>query len=124
MLVDGVITGGDISTLFLKPGHWRLSSLTTDLRACERGEAGACRGGVAPGDASCDEGHSGPLCRVCVQAHYFDNGSCSRCPDLGVRFAARAVPLFFGLLIMYGFFVFLLHFPERLHRHVRPLSTK
>ena len=57
-----------LSNLELKPGHWRLSSMTTDIHACYPyvGSLGnsSCLGG-RNASAYCAPGHYGPLCTLC-----------------------------------------------------------
>ena len=43
--------------------------------------ADACIGGTVPGEASCAEGHSGPLCAACDGGHYRSSTGCRICPD-------------------------------------------
>ena len=59
-LPAGLRYGGDLTTLVIKPGWWRLSNQTTDLRSCEGGEEGGCLGGESVG--RCRAGQSGPMC--------------------------------------------------------------
>ena len=42
--LPGFSHGGDLATIVLKPGWWRLSNRTTDLRSCDGGEEGGCLG--------------------------------------------------------------------------------
>ena len=41
----------------------------------------ACAGGPEPGDASCNEGHSGLLCGICMEGFFRSDGGCRRCPE-------------------------------------------
>ena len=84
-----------VATLNLTPGYWRLSNTSLDIRACWESNPNfqeACAGGSDAGidgsgycrtDADSDSLNSGPLCRVCSDGYFFDEGECTRCPSGG-----------------------------------------
>jgi hypothetical protein len=95
---DGVIciSGTHLTTWALEPGRWRISRESSDIRACEKEESDAvnsrCIGGTISAqddpDDLCTEGHTGPMCRLCVingstDDAYFDTtrSRCSDCPS-------------------------------------------
>ncbi|KAL1512046.1 hypothetical protein AB1Y20_005320 [Prymnesium parvum] len=72
-----------LATLAVKPGYWRLSTLTTRIYACVSAGANrtSCAGGTES-DSLCAPGHDGPLCEVCLDNNYhFEDGYCKRCPN-------------------------------------------
>ena len=82
-LAAGVQVGGNMTTLTMKPGYWRLTEWTTDIRACD---GGACLGNSTVG--TCGSGLDGPMCQLCpADGSYYDNGVCRDCPDAALRFA-------------------------------------
>ena len=123
-LPGDVSSGGNITTLNLAPGWWRLSVWTTDVRKCT-GDArySACLGGTLPANASCANHQRGPLCRVCRSGHYLQQGLCHPCPDLSSRIATRGIPILLGVTIVGASVFVLLQFRERLPRALLPLST-
>ena len=88
---DATLSGVTLADLNLSIGHWRLSNLTKDVRACAgTPTASACIGGL--GSSYCATGYQGPLCATCAGAwHYFKDGRCLACENHGV--AANALPL-------------------------------
>jgi hypothetical protein len=77
-----------LATLDILPGHWRLSTLSDDIRECIYLEGntslGPCLGGAR---SACQNGHSGPLCEICdAEGYHFDSDTadCTRCPKAGV----------------------------------------
>jgi hypothetical protein len=40
-----------------------------------------CAGGNTAGDASCREGHEGPLCSVCADGYYLSDARCQPCAE-------------------------------------------
>jgi len=84
--IPGALCGANttIASLILRPGYWRLSTLTTKTYRCDTLGNQTCVGGTE-GNSICKDGHAGPLCKVCVgeTQKYYDNGSCKDCPEAG-----------------------------------------
>ena len=109
----GIICHSDATTetLKLQKGHWRLAPNTSKAYMCTtKGNVTACIGG-AFGDASCLEGHGGPLCQSCLESqHYFDGDSaaCVACPEGGAGTAAAVfISIAAGIMLCAGLLYFL-----------------
>eukprot|EP00966_Prymnesium_polylepis_P207928 4816577-Prymnesium_polylepis.2 len=90
--------GSTIERLVLRPGYWRATNLTMDVRACAAGEGQrlaangenltahvnreqACLGGSTYG--RCRQGQQGPVCATCSEVGtYYTNGRCLGCPHV------------------------------------------
>jgi hypothetical protein len=111
-----------VATWSLKPGLWRISSNSMDIRSCEadgdNDDNSRCIGGTIGShgnpDDLCMEGHAGPMCMLCVPANrsrnevYFDRGQ-GRCKDCPTDAWARAGAVVGGCsgLIALIYFVYL-----------------
>jgi len=76
--------GVTLDTIPVMPGHWRQNPRALYVRMCDLEEA--CLGGGLAGDASCADGHTGPLCDLCVKdpLHFGGRGEpCQSCSDAG-----------------------------------------
>jgi len=76
--------GVTLDTIPVMPGHWRQNLRALYVRMCDLKEA--CLGGGLAGDASCADGHTGPLCDLCVKdpLHFGGRGEpCQSCSDAG-----------------------------------------
>ena len=87
-----------LETIFVHPGHWRLSSWSKVISSCEGSNATVrCTGGSrassanssVSGDGYCGELYSGPECKLCRggKGLYLDEGTCKECPNFGSRVA-------------------------------------
>ena len=112
-----------LRSLGVDPGFWRASTATSRLYACDDsdtciGSGGATRGltprHLDPSNSSvekspyCAEGHSGPLCKLCLDDdHYFSgaNGRCVACPDLSTRFAIFAAVAGGAAIVLAGLYM-------------------
>ncbi|CAE7309164.1 unnamed protein product [Symbiodinium microadriaticum] len=74
--------GSQLGNLNLSRGFWRAGRFVEEILPCQ---VDACLGGTAYGDEGCDEGHTGPLCAVCCEAHYYDSYTkrCLPCSSSG-----------------------------------------
>ncbi|KAJ1633084.1 hypothetical protein T492DRAFT_867384 [Pavlovales sp. CCMP2436] len=98
--------GLTLHTLNLKPGYWRRSRDTADIRLCMLGD-GACTGGVGAGiDEYCAPFHYGPYCNLCRDGYYIGSArKCVLCDDVqvvsvtGARWGFRFVRIPPSLLI-------------------------
>ncbi|KOO29948.1 cytadherence high molecular weight protein 2 [Chrysochromulina tobinii] len=73
-----------LDTIPVTPGHWRQNPIAQYVRMCDLEEA--CLGGEIAGDTSCANGHTGPVCDLCVQdpLHFGGRGApCQLCSDVG-----------------------------------------
>lgn len=87
--------GLSMETLLLKPGYWRHSNTTMDIKRCVRSHVGTtpCTGALQAssddtGSSLCVAGTTGPLCQLCsVDGTYFHKAQamCTECPDAAVR---------------------------------------
>jgi len=76
--------GVTLDTIPVMPGHWRQNPRALYVRKCDLEEA--CLGAELAGDVSCADGHTGPLCDLCVKdpLHFGGRGSpCQSCSDAG-----------------------------------------
>jgi hypothetical protein len=93
--------GVTLDTIPLAPGHWRQSPRARYVRVCDFEEA--CLGGELAGDASCLDGHTGPLCDLCVKdpLHFGGRGApCQRCSDLGDPVVTIALYAVGGVVVL------------------------
>ena len=67
---------GDV--IELKPGYWRLSPDSTEVRACLFDAEAACPGGTRTGKDECGIGYTGILCATCSQ-NYFQAAISDKC---------------------------------------------
>lgn len=71
-----------LADLHLKRGYWRHAETSLEIRRCP--EPAACTGGAivnSSTDAMCREGHTGPLCAVCMVGYAKTrDGICAPCP--------------------------------------------
>ena len=70
-----------LATIVVDERHWRLTARSNSLQKCDTVDS--CPGGVGGGDALCALGHTGPLCRVCLEPGYYydkDTAACAVCP--------------------------------------------
>ena len=98
--------------VMLRPGWFRpaASDNRTDNRTildpvrCVHREG--CLGGPNVSDASCAEGHVGPLCGTCLAGYYMGSGGCVECGD---EDGAGSVALYVigGLLLLFVAFLYL-----------------
>lgn len=99
-----------VRSMRIKSGFWRLSPLAVKIYKCEYGVNGStpCLAAGNAGDSICVAGHSGPLCRVCDDDHfYFEQGNCIECES---AFGAFTVGLaFLGVVLLVGGSLYLLH---------------
>jgi Leucine-rich repeat (LRR) protein len=72
-------TQQELATLPLLPNHWRVSSMSMDVRRCPT--AGACVGGNVAG-GYCDVNHEGPYCSVCTAGSAPQDGRCIDCSEI------------------------------------------
>ena len=73
-----------LDTIPVLPGYWRQNPRAQYVRMCDLEEA--CLGGEIAGDTSCADGHSGPVCDLCVQdpLHFGGRGApCQLCSGVG-----------------------------------------
>lgn len=96
---DCLSKGLSMENLPLKPGYWRHSNKTLDIKRCVRSVEGVtpCIGGIKGdyiGSSLCVAGTTGPLCQQCtMDGKYFDKALavCLKCPDaparIGILFA-------------------------------------
>jgi hypothetical protein len=76
--------GVTLDTIPVVRGHWRQNPRAQYVRMCDLEEA--CLGGEIAGDTSCADGHTGPVCDLCVQdpLHFGGRGTpCQLCSDAG-----------------------------------------
>jgi hypothetical protein len=76
--------GVTLDTIPVMEGHWRQNPRAQYVRKCDLEEA--CLGGEIAGDTSCVDGHTGPVCDLCVQdpLHFGGRGApCQLCSDAG-----------------------------------------
>jgi hypothetical protein len=74
-------SGVTLATLPLEEGHWRTDNMSTVVLECRHGDA--CNVETVNGTAACAEGHSGPLCEVCVEGFAVVQGLCVQCEEGG-----------------------------------------
>jgi hypothetical protein len=77
--------GVTLDTIPIMEGHWRQNPRAQYVRTCD-GFPEACLGGEIAGDTSCANGHTGPVCDLCVQdpLHFGGRGTpCLLCSDAG-----------------------------------------
>lgn len=70
-----------IRTLNIKPGYWRHSQTTIDIRECFIDNA--CTGGIASDNIEdiCYKGHRGPYCDICIDKYAKGTDDlCAECP--------------------------------------------
>ena len=92
-----------LANLNLTDGHWRLSSMTRDIRSCPKG---ACIGGRVADDY-CAPGLTGPLCQACsLPNYYFDAdseiASCRPCPSDATGYGVMVGTIVLILLFFTG----------------------
>lgn len=70
----------NIKTIQIKKNLWRSNDTTIKTYKCKN--IFACSGGKIKNntDDLCQEGHSGPLCDVCISGWAKDDGVCLKCP--------------------------------------------
>jgi hypothetical protein len=76
--------GVTLDTIPVVQGHWRQNPRAQYVRMCDLKEA--CLGGEIAGDTSCADGHTGPMCDLCVQDPPYFGGRgkpCQLCSDAG-----------------------------------------
>lgn len=66
----------------------------------------ACNGGANPGDESCAEGYTGPLCGVCGPDYYRGLSSCEKCGHVGSALG-RTLGVLTALVAVGGLVVYL-----------------
>ena len=111
-----------LETIKLAPGYWRPSKDTVEVQACEAESVGstyhsseqwlnstACQGGVnfgeRYGDGYCNEGHTGPWCKVCTrEGEYYSpkQGHCIKCPSNLFAILHKVYGPIFYLLVVLG----------------------
>eukprot|EP00592_Proboscia_alata_P023596 CAMPEP_0194424146 /NCGR_PEP_ID=MMETSP0176-20130528/23412_1 /TAXON_ID=216777 /ORGANISM="Proboscia alata, Strain PI-D3" /LENGTH=2584 /DNA_ID=CAMNT_0039233745 /DNA_START=230 /DNA_END=7984 /DNA_ORIENTATION=+ len=119
-----------IQNIDIPKNYWRYSESTSKLYLCDKSQT--CLGttntkaitrhrdiqlmeGNKPRKNEltgiyCKEGHTGPLCEICVENdHYFSipNRQCSKCPSLFL-FAVELLGICFGVIVGVVLFLFLL----------------
>ena len=115
-----------LRSLGADPGFWRASTATSRLYACDDSDTCISSGGATrgltprhldPSNSSvekspyCAEGHSGPLCKLCLDDnHYFSSakGRCVACPDLSTRFAIFAAVAGGAAIVLAGLYMAIL----------------
>ncbi|KOO20783.1 protein serine threonine [Chrysochromulina tobinii] len=73
-----------LDTIPVVRGYWRQNPRAQYVRMCDLEKA--CLGGEIAGDTSCAEGHTGPVCDLCVQdpLHFGGRGTpCQLCSGVG-----------------------------------------
>jgi len=70
-----------IQTIILKKNYWRENNNTIEIYKCRN--IFSCKGGIIVNytDEICHEGHSGPLCDICLEGWSKDDGVCLKCPE-------------------------------------------
>jgi hypothetical protein len=68
----------EVDKLSLHAGYWRRHNESYSVLECI-GSIEGCAGGYAVGDASCEVGYQGPLCAVCADGYYSNDGVCKLC---------------------------------------------
>jgi hypothetical protein len=76
--------------LNLHAGYWRRHSESYSVLECI-GSIEGCAGGYAVGDASCEVGYQGPLCGVCADGYYSNNGVCEVCSGSDPQYSTTAL---------------------------------
>jgi len=84
-----------LKSMALTDGHWRTKSTSSDIYPCP--QTGACIGAKRPADGllamdnvthgfSCRDGHTGPLCTICVEEYFLDASgtTCKKCADANI----------------------------------------
>jgi hypothetical protein len=91
--------GLTLSTLPLKPGHWRTSLTSPDLLECPNSY---CAGGATE-ESYCVTGHTGPYCAVCGPGYSGSAaGGCSRCNERTTLASPIIIGTVFFLLFLWG----------------------
>ena len=81
-------------------GYWRPSAQSSFIAACDA--ALACPGGDGTGDELCGDGHSGPICGVCVDNYVADGHNfCRECASAGASVGFYVLSSACGLGIAY-----------------------
>eukprot|EP00900_Chrysochromulina_parva_P018460 jgi/Chrpa1/26615/Chrysochromulina_OHIO_Genome00026808-RA len=73
-----------LDTIPVVRGYWRQNPRAQYVRICDLEKA--CLGGEIAGDTSCADGHTGPVCDLCVQdpLHFGGRGTpCQLCSGVG-----------------------------------------
>lgn len=71
----GVCPGG--ARLLAKPGWWRSLNDSGALYRCPKSRS--CKEGEAFGEDSCEVGHRGPACALCLESYHEWGNTCRRC---------------------------------------------
>ncbi|KOO31505.1 mastigoneme-like protein [Chrysochromulina tobinii] len=96
--------GVTLDSIPVTPGHWRQNPRALYVRMCDLEEA--CLGGGLAGDVSCADGHSGPLCDLCVQdpLHFGGRGEpCQSCSDAGNPMETITFYIIGGVVVLLAF---------------------
>ena len=101
---DCASSGSTLTTLVVKPGHWRAHQTSDDIRKCPVSEY--CLGGNDTDVlAQCGVGHVGPYCSLCEDGWYLglDTG-CAECvpptPRVYLVSASIFVATLLGILLL------------------------
>jgi hypothetical protein len=101
-----------LETLQLHVQHWRLSGTSEIVSKCDQVSGGnddahaqsPCKGGRDArfeGSGYCQEGHAGPLCRICSEPKmYYNEGSCINCPAIEGRVMLVVGPIMGAILLL------------------------
>jgi len=104
LMVCSASEGEVLESLRLRPGHYRESNSTDVPYIKKCPHEPACLGGNKTGNASCAEGHTGPVCAVCMPDYHLNQvtGACEKCSDRTTQALTAAVLLAVAVGCAYG----------------------
>ena len=92
--------GSTIETIILDKRYWRDNKKTLTIEKCRKSYS--CLGGIIKNssDDLCNEGHSGPLCDVCLEGWAKNEGKCFKClTDISVKARSYIFTILFPIII-------------------------
>ena len=93
----------DVQGIELNEGFWRLSKNTATIYPCTA-DSNACVGSIEDTVGYCKEGHSGPLCTVCLENNQFfsfTEKQCINCPAIWAQLLIIVGGIAFMTIIAY-----------------------
>jgi hypothetical protein len=102
------------ANIVLKEGYWRRHPDSEAILPCLDAVDG-CAGGNITGDPSCREGHEGPLCSVCSEAHYLSDARCVACRESDRLAPASVLYVIIAVVVVGAVLVVLFYKSSRMY---------